>query len=204
MLDPYVRPLIDPPLNYVGAKLAKQGVTSNIITLFGFMVGIFAMIMIGFEHYLIAAYLLVCNRVCDGLDGAVARHSKLTDFGGFIDIVCDFIIYGGVVFAFCLTDPSRANPGAFLIFSFIGPITSFLAYATLAAKKNIQCLKRGQKSFYYLGGICEGTETAFVLILMCLAPEIFTEICIVYGVLCWITTGGRVYQAWTDFGKESL
>src|SRR5204863_1842029 len=86
----------------------------------------------------------------------------------------------------------------------IGPITSFLAYATIAAKKQIHCDRRGKKSFYYLGGICEGTETAVILILMCMIPEIFPELCFFYGILCWMTTIGRIYQAWNDFGTEPL
>ena len=139
------------------------------------------------------------NRLFDGIDGAVARNSSLSDFGGFFDIVCDFIIYSGIVFAFAIYDSNKAFYAAFLIFSFIGPISSFLAYATIASKRKIESTSRGKKSFYYLGGICEGTETAVVLLLLCALPDYFNIICVIYGILCWITTLGRVYNAWVDF-----
>jgi phosphatidylglycerophosphate synthase len=199
MLDSRVRRLIDKPLNLIGVQLDIIGITANSMTVFGFFCGIFSILSIANDNLSYGLFFLCLNRLADGLDGAVARASKLSDFGGFLDIVSDFIIYSGVIFAFAFRDPSQALYSTFLIFSFIGPIASFLAYAIIAAKKDINTEKRGKKSFYYLGGICEGTETAFILILICLVPSIFAEVCIVYGILCWITTAGRVYAAWSDF-----
>lgn len=203
MLDPYVRPIIDPPLNALGKRLVLLGFTANIMTLMGFLFGLMAISSIIFHQYTLAAAFIVINRLMDGLDGAIARQSKATDFGGFLDIVCDFIIYSGIVFAFGLTHPENLFYSSFLIFSFIGPITSFLAYAIIASKRQITTQKRGKKSFYYLGGICEGTETAAVLILICLIPKYFGIICVVFGFLCWLTTLGRIYNAWNDFSEKA-
>lgn len=204
MLDPYMRLLIDPPLNVIGKQLVRWGISANMMTVLGFLMGLLAMAMIGMRNYEYAALFLILNRCLDGVDGAIARHTHLSDFGGFLDIVSDFIIYSGIVFSFAIANFQNSFSAAFLIFSFIGPMVSFLAYATLAAKKQIHCHRRGKKSFYYLGGICEGTETAAILIVMCLIPEIFPALCLVYGLLCWMTTLGRIYQAWNDFGDQSL
>ena len=200
MLDSRVRRIIDKPLDAVGRKLELLGVTANAVTVFGFICGFLSIILIASDQLNYALFFLCLNRLADGLDGAVARASSFSDFGGFLDIVSDFIIYSGVVFAFAIRDQSQSLYAAFLIFSFIGPITSFLAYAIIAAKKDVNTSKRGKKSFYHLGGICEGTETAFVLILICAVPSIFAEVCVIYGALCWLTTAGRVYAAWSDFG----
>lgn len=204
MLDPYVRLLIDPPLNLTGKQFVRMRIRANTVTVLGFLMGLLVMGMIWIKQYEYALIFLLLNRFFDGVDGAIARHSRLSDFGGFLDIVCDFIIYSGIVFAFAVANSQNALSAAFLIFSFVGPITSFLGYATIAAKKQIHSNSRGKKSFYYLGGICEGTETAIVLTLMCLIPEIFPELCLIYGILCWVTTAGRIYQAWKDFGVESF
>lgn len=201
MLDSKVRKIIDKPLDYFGKKIANMGVGANSITIIGFICGLASIFFISINNLAYGLLFLCMNRLADGLDGAVARALKLTSFGGFLDIVADFIIYAGVVFAFAINNPDNAIYAAFLIFSFIGPITSFLAYAIIAAKNDVSTNKRGKKSFYYLGGICEGTETAFALMLMCVVPEFFAQICIVYGVLCWLTTIGRVYVAWSDFGE---
>ncbi len=199
MLDPYVRILIALPLNTIGKRLAQLGISPNTLTLFAFSAGLMAMGMIIHQQYASAAFLIALNRLMDGLDGAVARHTQASDFGGILDIVCDFIIYAGIIFAFGLADPENLFYTAFLIFSFIGAITTFLAYATIAAKRQINTKRRGIKSFYHLGGICEGTETAFVLLLICLIPETFPWVCMIFGTLCWLTTLGRIYRARIDF-----
>ena len=203
MLDSRVRRIIDKPLDVVGRKLELLGITANSVTIFGFICGLLSIISISADQLNYGLFLLCLNRLADGLDGAVARASSLSDFGGFLDIVSDFIIYSGVVFAFAIRDQSQSLYAAFLIFSFIGPITSFLAYAIIAAKKDVNTSNRGKKSFYHLGGVCEGTETAFILILICAVPSIFAEVCIIYGALCWLTTTGRVYAAWSDFENNA-
>ena len=69
------------------------------------------------------------SRVLDGLDGATARASRLTDRGGFLDIVFDFIFYGAIPLAFALRDPgANALAAAVLLFSFYVNGASFLAY----------------------------------------------------------------------------
>ncbi len=203
MLDAHIRPYINPPLDFMGRHLAQVGVTSHQVTIAGFAAGVIAMVCIMFSGYTAALVFLIINRLLDGLDGAVARHNeKLSDFGGFLDIVCDFIIYAGIVFAFAVNQSEHLFSAAFLMFSFVGPITSFLACAIIAAKHRVTTEVRGQKSFYYLGGLCEGTETALALGLMCLFPTWFAVICWIYGLMCWVTTAGRVYDAWVDFGED--
>lgn len=204
MLDPYLRTLIDRPLNMAGKRLAKLGFSPINLTFIGFGMGLLAMGLIVYQLYSVAFFFILMNRVLDGLDGAVARQTQTSDFGGVLDITCDFIVYAGIVFAFGLADPENLLYSGFLIFSFIGPITTFLAYATIAAKRQINTNRRGIKSFYYLGGICEGTETALFLLFICLFPKTFQWAALIFGGLCWLTTIGRVYCAWIDFGKQKL
>lgn len=201
MLDAFMRPIIDPPLSRIARAMVSLGIRANVITLIGFVCGLVAMTFIAFGAYFLGGIAFCVNRLLDGLDGAVARHMGPTDRGGFLDIVCDFIIYAGIVFAFSIGNNAYAFYASFLIFSFVGPITSFLAYAIIAAKKNIITEKRGKKSFYHLGGLCEGTETTMILLLMCFFPNFFKEFCLIYGVLCWMTTVGRVYRAFSDFDE---
>jgi len=202
MLDPYVRTFIDPPLNTIGKRLASLGVSPNFLTLLGFGAGLLAIGAVINHQYSVAAIFMLINRLLDGLDGAVARFHSISDFGSILDISCDFIIYAGLVFAFGVANPDSLFYAAFLIFSFIGPITTFLAYAIIAAKRQINTKRRGIKSFYHMGGICEGTETAFILLLICFYPGTFPWVCLIYGSLCWLTTIGRLYCAWIDFGED--
>ena len=136
--------------------------------------------------------------------GPVARQTQLTDFGGYLDIVCDFIFYSFIPFSFAIAHPEFALAACFLMLSFMGTGTSFLAYAILQAKHpETSILPSGQrKSFYYLGGLTEGTETIFVLGLCFWLPDYFAWLAWGFGILCWITVITRIQAAWLDFGKD--
>jgi phosphatidylglycerophosphate synthase len=197
MLDARLRRLIDPPLDRFCAPLARYGLAANLTTVVGFVIGLAAMAAIAGEAFGLGLGLLLLNRLLDGLDGALARRLGITDLGGFLDILADFIVYAGVPLAFALANPgANALPAAFLIFSFIGTATSFLAFAVMAAKRGITSELRGRKSLYYLGGLTEGTETIFAFVLACLWPGWFAPIAWAFGGLCWLTTATRAVVAW--------
>jgi phosphatidylglycerophosphate synthase len=196
VLDARLRRLIDPPLDRLSAPLAAHGLSANAITVAGFAIGLAAVAAIAWRAYLPGLALLLLNRLCDGLDGAVARRRGLTDLGGFLDIVLDFLIYSAVPFAFALADPAaNALAAAFLIFSFIGTGSSFLAYAIMAAKRGVATELRGRKSLYYLGGLTEGSETILAFVLACVWPALFPWIALIFGLLCWLTTATRIAVA---------
>jgi phosphatidylglycerophosphate synthase len=193
MLDARLRPLIDPPLDRAGAWLHRRRVGADQVTVAGFVLGLAAMAAIAGGHSLAGLVLLLGNRVADGLDGAVARRSRLTDLGGFLDIVLDFVVYAGIVFAFALADPARnALAAAFLLFAFMGTGSSFLAFAIMAAKRSLTTERSGRKSLYYLGGLTEGTETILFLAAFCLWPAQFPVLALAFGCLCWLTTAARI------------
>jgi phosphatidylglycerophosphate synthase len=200
MLDATMRRIIDPPLDRIGRRLAAAGVSANAVTLTGFAVGLLAIPLLAAEWYGLALAAVLVNRLADGLDGAVARHTTLTDFGGYLDIVCDFIVYAGVAFGFALARPENAVPAAFLILSFVGTGTTFLAFAIMAAKRGLSSEARGRKSLFYLGGLTEGTETIVVFAAFCLFPSAFVPLAYVFGALCWLTTAARVVTARRSLG----
>jgi phosphatidylglycerophosphate synthase len=197
MLDARLRRLIDPPLERLSRPLAGVGVSANAASWIGFALGLGAMAAIASQAYAPGLGLLLLNRLFDGLDGAIARQRGPSDLGGFFDIVLDFIIYSGIPFAFALADPpANGLPAAFLVFSFVGTGTSFLAFAIMAAKRGLSTELRGRKSLYYLGGLTEGTETIAAFVLACLFPAYFGPIAWIFGGLCWLTTATRIAVAW--------
>jgi len=139
---------------------------------------------------------LLASRLADGLDGAVARATRKTDFGGYLDIAADFLFYGAIPMAFVLNDPGlNGAAGAFLLASFYFNGTSFLGYAILAEKHGHKTDAQGQKSLYYSNGILEGTETILFFVLICLIPDYFALLSWVFGGLCFATATLRIYAA---------
>ncbi len=194
MFDAKLRPLIEPWLAQLAEWVGRLEITANSITLAGFGLGLLAILAISQQYYMLGLLGLVLNRLFDGLDGALARRSGPTDLGGFLDIVLDFIIYSGIVFAFALADPAENGLAAtFLLFSFMGTGSSFLAFAIMAEKRRISTAIRGRKSLYYLGGLTEGAETILVLALFCILPFWFAEIALIFGLMCWVTTAARIF-----------
>jgi len=192
MLDPLARRLIDPPLNRMGAALAARGVAANTVTIAGFAIGLAAPLALAFEAYLWALAAILLNRLADGLDGAVARVRGPSDVGGFLDIVLDFVFYAGVPLGFAFARPDFALPAAFLLASFMGTASSFLAFAVFAAKHGLNTGRGGGKALYYLGGLTEGTETIACFVACCLFPALFPYFAYGFGLLCWLTTVSRV------------
>jgi phosphatidylglycerophosphate synthase len=203
MLDPFMRRLIDPPLNLAGRGLARGGVSADAVTIGGFVVGLAAVPLLAAEQYGAALVLLLLNRLSDGLDGAIARQVGATDFGGFLDIVCDFIFYAAFVLGFALARPeANALVATFLVLSFVGTGTTFLAYAIIAAKYGATVPPQKGKAFYYLGGLTEGTETIAFFVALCLLPDQFVPLALMFGALCWITTASRVMTARQAFAPQ--
>ena len=196
MLDATLRRLIDPPLDAAGRRLAASGLSANGVTLGGFLLGLAALPLLAAGQFAWALIVILLNRLADGLDGAIARVRGVTDLGGYLDILCDFLFYGAVVFGFALAAPENRLAGSFLLFSFIGTGSSFLAFAILAARRGRETSLRGQKSFYYLGGLTEGSETIALFLLACLFPQSFPVLAWVFGAACWATTLGRAMAAW--------
>ncbi len=185
-------------------QLAQQviqwGFNANQVTVIGFLIGISALPLLAFEHYWLALLAILLNRLLDGLDGTIARLTQTSDRGGFLDIVLDFLFYSAIPLGFALANPAEnALAAAVLIYSFIGTGSSFLAFAIFAAKRQISSSVYPHKSFYYLGGLTEATETILVFTLMCLVPTWFNELAYGFAVLCLTSTALRIYTGWINF-----
>jgi len=200
MLDGTLRRFIDPPLDRLGLRLVRAGISANAMTLGGFAVGLLALPLLAVGAYGVALVAILVNRLADGLDGAIARRRGASDLGGYLDIVCDFMFYGAVVFGFALAAPDNGLAAAFLLLAFIGTGGSFLAFAAMAARRKIETRLRGQKSLYYLGGLTEGTETIAFFVACCIFPGAFAPLAWIFAAACWVTTATRVLTAWRTLG----
>ena len=197
MLDRYVRPLIDPPLNRMGRSLAQAGVSANAVTVIGLALGLAGAFAVLKECYLCALGLMLASRLADGLDGAVARATRMTDFGGYFDIVADFVFYAAYPLAFVVADPAQNGvAGAALLGAFYIKGAWFLGFAILAAKRNMNTAVRGRKSWYHSGGLLEGTETIVFFVALCVFSSAFVPLAWGFAAACVVTAGARVAMAY--------
>jgi len=193
MLDRFIVSLIHPPVQAMARVLVRAGVGANALTWSGFAMGLLGAVLVT-QGALGAALLAIgLSRLCDALDGAVARLTQATDLGGFLDITLDFVFYASIPLAFAIADPGHnALAAAVVLAAFVGTASSFLAFAVLAAKRAMHSVDYPDKSFYFLGGLTEGSETLAFFAAACVWPEHFAALAYGFAALCTLTLATRV------------
>jgi phosphatidylglycerophosphate synthase len=200
MFDGLIRTRIDPPLNTLGERVAMVGISANQVTTFGLVVSVAAGVAIALGWFVAALVFIALSRFADGLDGAIARATRKTDLGGYLDIVFDFVFYAAVPLGFVLHDPAANGiAGAVLLAAFYVNGATFLAFAAVAARRGMSTEIRGPKSIYFTTGLAEGSETIFIFVAMCVLPAWFAAIAYGFAAVCVITAGARVALAVTTF-----
>ena len=193
--DKYLTPIIKPILTPIAATLHKRGITADQLTLAGFLIGIVALPLLAYQLWFAALVAIILNRVFDGLDGALARYAnQSTSAGGYLDITLDFLFYAAIPLGFIFADPKQnVIAGALLLAAFIGTGSSFLAFAIAAEKFELDKPQFKYKSFYYLNGLTEGTETIALFIAFCIWPQHFVLLASIFASACAITIVTRIY-----------
>ncbi len=195
MFDAKLRAAINPALDACAAYLTKAGVNANTLTVTGAAIGIAAAALIAAGHYGPALAFIVLNRLFDGLDGRVAAINGPTEFGGYLDSLCDFLFYAAVPVGFGIADPENLLPALILVAAFTLTGVSFLAYAAIAARNALDNSVHGPKAFIYSTGLMEGAETIAFFLVMCLLPAHFAVFAYLFAGLCALTVLQRVWMA---------
>jgi len=206
MLDRFVTPVIKPLLMPTVKLLHKRNVTADQVTLYGFLVGMLAVPFLAFQLWYWALAAIIINRILDGLDGALARHAdQSSSAGGFLDITLDFLFYAAIPLGFIIANPEQnAIAGSILLATFIGTGSSFLAFAIAAEKFNIEKPQFQYKSFYYLNGLTEGTETIALFIAFCIWPQYFALLASLFAFACVITIFTRIHGGYHTLKQQEL
>jgi len=200
MLDRAAAALIKPAVNQLAGVFVRVGLNANQMTVISFLIGMVAALLIATHAYMAGAAAILLSRLGDGLDGAMARQTQPTDAGGFLDIALDFLFYAAIPLAFAVAQPqTNALAAAVLLAAFIGTGSSFLAFAILATKRGLNSLDYPNKSFYFLGGLTEATETLLCFMAMCVWPQHFSTIAYVFAALCTATIVTRIGWGWRQF-----
>ncbi|MBH0048213.1 CDP-alcohol phosphatidyltransferase family protein [Pseudoalteromonas sp. NZS11_1] len=204
MLDKFITPVIKPLLTPVVMLMHKRGITADQLTVVGFLVGLLAVPLLAFEMWYGALVAIALNRILDGLDGALARYAnQSSSAGGFLDITLDFLFYAAIPLGFILANPEQnAIAGSLLLATFIGTGSSFLAFAIAAEKFKLEKPQFKYKSFYYLNGLTEGTETIALFIAFCIWPQYFAVMASIFAIACGITIFTRIHGGYHTLKQQ--
>jgi len=193
MLETPLRMIAEPLLARAAEKAEAAGLSANAITVLGLLLGVAASFSLTMNLYAVGIALVLCNRICDGLDGAVARRKGATAFGGVLDAASDFVFYAGVPFGFALGMPEHAIAVAFLLFGRAAVASANYAYAEFS--EHFKREGAGTEALHGFAGLVEAPETFIVFVLMATFPDNAGAFCYIYGALCFVAAGARVAAA---------
>jgi phosphatidylglycerophosphate synthase len=193
MFDAHLRSWVDGWLTSAGTRLAQTGISADALTIAGCGFGLSGAIAVAIGGPIVGLFLFGVGRLIDGLDGAVARAKLPTDRGGYLDIVLDFAVYAAFPLAFAVLDPVRnALASACLLAAIVLNAAAFLAFAAIAAKRVLSTSAQGQKSFYFMSGLAEGTETIAFYSAFCLWPGYYPHLAYAFASMCLLSAFGRI------------
>lgn len=197
MQDAFLRRQKDRLMTPVAGS-AFAAIHPNLISVVALVIGIGSGLAIVGQWYGVGLLLWAINRIMDGLDGVVARvHQKQSDFGGYLDLFLDFIIYLAVPIAFVAAIPTTTNlwAGLFLLTSYVLNTISWTTLAALLEKRQRQTVNR-LTSMEMPTGLVEGAETIVFYTLFYLFPGYVAILFAVMSILVLFTAGQRVWWAY--------
>ncbi len=195
--------MFDTPLrrfkDQVGTPLAHRmsRISPTFISMLGLAIGLFATYAAYKQQYLWALTLWLINRILDGLDGLIARqHDRQSDFGGYVDILTDFIIYAALPLGLVAGSPSSEHYLALgiLLAVFYVNTASWMYLAAILEKRAAHSTET-QTTIVMPAGIIGGFETIIAYGIFLLFPVYITILFSIFAALVFITTIQRLVWA---------
>lgn len=197
MFDHTLRIYKDDLLRPLAVHLSR--VPPNWITLTAMLVGLIAACAAAFQWQWIALGLWLTNRILDGLDGVVARtHARQSDFGGYLDIVSDFVVYAAIPICiyWCNQSPLNALALALLLASFYINAASWIYLSAILEKRSVGARVRRELTTVVMPvTLVGGTETIAFYCLFLLWQAALPWLFALMAILVLIGVGVRLHWA---------
>ncbi|MGD9735998.1 MAG: CDP-alcohol phosphatidyltransferase family protein [Solirubrobacterales bacterium] len=190
MLDRRARALYGPAIGRVAEHAVGVGISAGAVTAFGLLVGIGGCVAAALGEWGIALTLWLANRFLDGLDGAIARRTRVSDLGGMLDFLADFVIYAGFVVAVAIAIPDARLACTALLAAYLLNNVALLSFASLVEKRDLQF--GDERSLRFTTGLTEGTETILAYTAICLLPDHASTIAWTFAAMVMVTVAQRV------------
>jgi phosphatidylglycerophosphate synthase len=174
MFDPALRRLKDRILHPVARAL--PGISPGWLTAAGLALGLASAWAAWHGRFMPALGLWLANRTLDGLDGIVARlHGRVSDLGGYLDLVADFVVYASIPAALALrpgADAALLPATVILLAAFYVNTISWTVAAALLEKRAVDPgVPRPVTSVAIPEGLISGGETVLFYGLFLILPE---------------------------------
>jgi phosphatidylglycerophosphate synthase len=196
VLDARLRPVLAGPLDAVAARLDRPPLTPDRLTLLGLATGLASAAAAAAQWWWVSLALWLLSRAADGLDGPLARRRGVRDggAGGFLDITCDFVVYGSTVVGVAVGASAQHGapwwPFLLVLLAYYVNGTALLAFSSIAERSG-RTIDDG-RSLSFLGGLAEGAETIVVHALWLALPGVAWQIAAVWAAVVAVSAAQRV------------
>ncbi len=198
MLDGWLRPAKDAAFE-PAARWLNGRVHPHWISAAGVVPGVAAAVFCGQRHYGAGLACWVLNRLFDGLDGVVSRREKRqSDFGGYLDIVLDYVAYAAIPIGLVWGDGSVGayRAGVVLLGGFLVNAASWMYLAAVLEGRNLGAATTGERTTVTMpSGLIAGTETIVFYALFMLFPGRLVPLFGMMAVLVAVTIVQRATWA---------
>lgn len=195
MFDSQVRRLKD-KLYYPVAKHLTKAPPAT-ITILALATGLIGAYFAAIGSIVLSLIMWLLSRMLDGFDGLVARlHGKQSDFGGYFDIVLDFVIYAAVPIGLVLSKPTSQNylALAIMLSSFYVNTASWMYLAAILEKRALR-EENTQTTITVPHGLIGGTETIIMYCVFLLFPNWIFILFNIFSTLVFVTVIQRLIWA---------
>ncbi len=203
MFDERMRSLKDTAINPLARPFLR--IPPWVFSVVGLLMGGLTAVFLTQQQYLLGLLFWGLNRLFDGLDGAVARLSgQASDFGGYLDIIFDFVVYAIIPIALVLgqgggDEDTLTLALIFLLSTYYVNSASWMYLAAILEKREQGNADR-LTSITMPAGLVGGTETIVFYTAFILFPSYLVFLFGLMGLLIVVTIGQRMVWAARHLG----
>jgi phosphatidylglycerophosphate synthase len=198
MFDSYLRSQKDRIATPIARRL--KFISPNMASVFGALIALASAYFAFRQIYFWGLALWLLSRALDGLDGLLARlHNKQSDFGGYLDIMLDFVAYAAVPLGFGLGAASQNVwlALAVLLSSYYVNSASWMYLAAILEKRAARARdSETTTSIVMPTGLVGAFESIVTYSFFFLLPQYIFWIFIVFSALVFITVIQRLVWAY--------
>lgn len=193
MLDEELRNGAKPLYRPLSVPLARH-FSADSVTLAGLGLGLACLASVALGQNGLALGLWLANRLLDGLDGEVARlRGETSEFGSYLDIVCDFLIYGGLLVALAIQHPDARLALTVLFFAYYLNGSAFLALSSILERLKTE--RQTERGLHFRRSLTEGFETIMYGVLALLLSQYIEIITWIFALMVFFSAGQRLLDA---------
>jgi phosphatidylglycerophosphate synthase len=195
MFDTFLRNAKDRLAEPLARRMSK--VAPNTITLIALVFGLGSAALAAYGLYMWALTFWLLNRGLDGMDGLLARlQGKQSDFGGYLDILIDFVAYAALPIGLVVSAPTleRYLALAVMLAVFYVNTASWMYLAAILEKRQARNPQTAT-TIVMPAGLIGGFETILTYCFFLLFPAYITALFWGFSGLVLVTIVQRLVWA---------